>query len=67
MAFFGAAESRALIQDVQVEVRAIPYLKDEMWGTRCPAPTLQQLKDEMWAPGRGKNLFDGDLFGIFAG
>jgi hypothetical protein len=33
MAFFGAAESRALIQDVGVEVGAIPHLKDEMWGT----------------------------------
>jgi hypothetical protein len=34
MAFFGAAESRILIQNLRVEVRGLPHLKGAMWGTR---------------------------------
>ena len=42
MGICGAAESRALIQDLYVEVGAIPQLKIEMWGTRLRS--LARLK-----------------------
>jgi hypothetical protein len=62
----GPAEAVPLLQDLRVEVRAIPHLKGEMWGTRHPARNCTAA-DAKRRCCRGKNLFVGDSERVFAG